>query len=98
MKTTLLSLFLVLSLGAISNAQDEKSNYKIANRIALDSNGGWDYITVNEETNRLYVSHGNIVQVVDLKTSKAIAIIPNTNGVHGIALAPELNKGYISDG
>jgi len=98
MKTTLLIVFFICSLGIFSNAQDVKSNYKIVNKIALDSNGGWDYITVDEETNRLYVSHGNIVQVIDLNTSKVIALIPNTNGVHGIALAPEFKKGFISDG
>ena len=75
-----------------------KSHYKIANNIHVDSNGGWDYTTVDEQSNRLYVSHGTIVQVVDLNTSKVIAIIPNTNGVHGIALAQDLNKGFISDG
>ena len=98
MKTTLLTLFFISSLGIFANAQDVKSHYKIANEIHLDSNGGWDYIAVDEQTNRLYVSHSTIVQVVDLNTSKQIAIIPNTNGVHGIALARDLNKGFISDG
>lgn len=98
MKTTLLSLFFISSFGIIATAQDTKSHYKIVNRIHIDSNGGWDYTTVDEKLNRLYVSHGTIVQVVDLKTSKVMAVIPNTNGVHGIALAQDLNKGFISDG
>jgi DNA-binding beta-propeller fold protein YncE len=98
MKTLLISGFLLASFGIVAKAQDVKSHYKIANIMHLDSNSGWDYTTVNEETNRLYVSHGNMVQVVDLQTSKVIAIIPNTNGVHGIALAQEFNKGFISDG
>jgi len=98
MKTKLLTLFFVATIGIMANAQDVKSNYKVANIIHLDSNSAWDYTTVDEETNKLYVSHGNMVQVVDLQTSKVIALIPNTNGVHGIALAQELNKGFISDG
>lgn len=98
MKTTLLSLFFVCSLGIFATAQDVKSHYKIAQKISLDSNGGWDYIAVDEENNRLYVSHATMVQVVDLNTSKLIATIPNTNGVHGIAIANDLKKGFISDG
>jgi YVTN family beta-propeller protein len=104
MKTTLLTLSVLLT-GFFVNAQPAppasgpaKSHYKIVNRISLDSNGGWDYLVADDETNRLYVSHGTIVQVVDLNTSKLIATIPNTNGVHGIALAKDLNKGFISDG
>jgi YVTN family beta-propeller protein len=73
------------------------SHYKIANRILVEGNGGWDYLTVDEKNNLLYVSHGTMVQVVDLNKQKVTASIP-ANGVHGIALAPEFNKGYISDG
>jgi YVTN family beta-propeller protein len=46
----------------------------------------------------LYVSHGKMVNVVDMKTGKSIATITDVNGVHGIAIAPEFNKGYISNG
>jgi YVTN family beta-propeller protein len=98
MKTTLLSFLFVSTIGIMVNAQDTKSHYKIANRIHIDSNGSWDYASVDEQLNRLYVSHGTIVQVVDLNTSKVIAVIPNTNGVHGIALADDVHKGFISDG
>jgi DNA-binding beta-propeller fold protein YncE len=98
MKTTLLSILFIPLFGILANAQDVKSHYKIADRIHIDSNGGWDYTSVDEQMNRLYVSHGNMVQVVDLKTSKVIAIIPNTLGVHGIALADDLHSGFISDG
>jgi DNA-binding beta-propeller fold protein YncE len=97
MKTTLLTLFCIASIGVCVNAQ-EKSHYKIADRIKIDSAGGWDYVSVDEKLNRLYVSHSNIVQVVDLNTNKQMAVIPNTYGVHGIALADDLNKGFISDG
>jgi YVTN family beta-propeller protein len=98
MKTTLLTGIFVFSLGLFANAQAPKSHYKLAKSIPVDSNGGWDYTAVDEQTNRLYISHSTMVQVLDLNTSKVIAIIPNTNGVHGIALAQDLNKGFISDG
>jgi YVTN family beta-propeller protein len=59
---------------------------------------GWDYIAVDEENSTLYVSHGTRVEVVDLKAGKLVDSILNTNGVHGIAVANDLNKGFISDG
>ncbi len=75
-----------------------KSEYKIANKFSLDGDGGWDYLITDESTGRLFVSHGNIVQVVDVKSGKKIAAIENLKGVHGIALAPEFNKGFITNG
>jgi DNA-binding beta-propeller fold protein YncE len=74
------------------------SGYSVGNKIHLEGDGGWDLITVDESTNRLYVSHGTISQIVDLSTNKLIATIPDTKGVHGIIPANELNKGFISCG
>ncbi len=60
---------------------------------------GWDYLAADDSTDRLFVSHGNMVQVLDLKQNgKLIGTITNLNGVHGIALANDLNKGFISSG
>jgi len=80
---------------ACSSAQ---SNYKITNNIPVSGNGGWDYITIDEAANRLYVSHGNEMNVVDIVTKSLIGTIPDTKGVHGIALAKDLGKGFISNG
>lgn len=92
-------LFLLLtSIGGLSAQKDKKVQYKQIQKIALTGDGGWDYITVDEETGNLYVSHGNMVQVVSTTTGKELATIPDTKGVHGIALAPEFGKGYISCG
>ena len=75
------------------------SQYKVANKFHLDGDMGWDYVAVDESSNRLYVSHGNMVQVLDLKNGgKVIGTIGNLNGVHGIALADDLNKGFITSG
>jgi DNA-binding beta-propeller fold protein YncE len=74
------------------------SGYIIGDKIHLEGDGGWDLITVDESTNRLYVSHGTISQVVDLSTNKLIATIPDTKGVHGIIPVNEFNKGFISCG
>lgn len=85
--------------GAISmNAQTEKSMYSIVKTIHLAGNGGWDYLSIDETTGRLFISHGTVVNVVDTKTGNLVGTIQNTPGVHGIAFAPELNKGFISVG
>ena len=80
------------------SAQTVQAAYKISNRIHLDGDGGWDYLNADGLTNRLFVSHSTMVQVVDLQKGTLLASIPDTKGVHGIALVPELNKGYISCG
>jgi len=74
------------------------SNYKIVNKIHLEGDAGWDYIVADDSTGYLFVSHGTMTQVVDMSKGVLIATIPNTNGVHGIAIAHSLNKGYISCG
>lgn len=71
---------------------------KVIKKISVPGNGGWDYLTVDEANERLFISHGTEVNVVDLKDDKNIATIPDTKGVHGIALASDLGKGFISNG
>ena len=71
--------------------------WRITDRIHIGGNGGWDYLVVQPETNRLFVSHAKQVVVIDLKT-KAIMGSIEADGVHGIALAPELNRGFVSNG
>lgn len=94
--TGFLLFFLVMSFTL--TAQTQTSGYKIANRISLPGEGGWDYLAVDETNGRLFVSHGNAVNVVDLKAKTLCGTIEDTKGVHGIAFADDLNKGYISDG
>ena len=80
------------------NAQAQKSEYKLAKTIQLTNDGGWDYLSVDEVNQKLFVSHSSQVNVVDLKTGEQIAVIPSTEGVHGIAIANDLNKAFISCG
>jgi YVTN family beta-propeller protein len=89
---------IMMTCFASLNAQVQKSDYQIAKSIQLSSDGGWDYLSVDEVNQKLYVSHSSQVNVVDLKTGKEIAVIPETAGVHGIAIANDLNKAFISCG
>ncbi|MFG4001389.1 YncE family protein [Flavobacterium aquidurense] len=73
-------------------------NLKLSKEIKVAGDLGWDYLSVDELAQRLFVSHGNVVNVIDLKTDKTIATIPDTKGVHGIAIANDLNKAFITDG
>jgi YVTN family beta-propeller protein len=74
------------------------TGYHIVGEVRVGGEGGWDYLTVDSAARRLYVSHATHVVVVDLDTNKVVGDIPDTPGVHGIAIAPELNRGFISNG
>jgi DNA-binding beta-propeller fold protein YncE len=76
----------------------QKSEYKILEKVKLGGEGGWDYLTADAKTGFLFISRGTHVQVMDMEKKTLVGDIPNTNGVHGIALAHEFGKGYISDG
>ncbi|MBK5202908.1 MAG: YncE family protein [Prolixibacteraceae bacterium] len=92
---SIICIAVLLSSSLFSGAQ---STYKVVNQIHLEGDGGWDYLTVDEAAGRLYVSHSSMALVVDLKTGKQIGKIEGTNGIHGIAIATSLNKGFTSNG
>lgn len=96
-KSTLLIL-LFLGLLFFNCVSKEKTEYKIAKTYNLEGNGFWDYLAIDEKTDRLFVSHAMVTQVLDTKNGKLIGTIPNTNGVHGIALNYKNNKAFISCG
>jgi DNA-binding beta-propeller fold protein YncE len=72
--------------------------YHVVKRISLPGEGGWDYLTVDTAAHRLYVSRGTHVAVVDLDKDSIVGDIPNTLGVHGIALIRDLGRGFTSNG
>ena len=74
------------------------TGYHAIGEIKIGGEGGWDYLTVDSAARRLYVSHATHVVVVDLDANTVVGDIPDTPGVHGIAIAPELNRGFISNG
>jgi YVTN family beta-propeller protein len=97
MKKQALFIALLGTFTTISNAQN-KADFKIANTFHIKSAGGWDYLAVCPYNNRLYVSHGGQVNVLDKTTGDSLGVVSNTLGVHGITFIPSLNKGYTSNG
>ncbi|MEO8759354.1 MAG: YncE family protein, partial [Bacteroidia bacterium] len=71
MKKLIIAFIFILSFGSLV----AQSNYKIINKIHLDGDDGYDYLTADKATNRLFISHGNIVQVLDVETKKVLASI-----------------------
>ncbi|MGD0281804.1 MAG: YncE family protein [Dissulfurispiraceae bacterium] len=94
MKTFL--LFCSLLVGTISYAADP--GYQVIKKLQLGGDGGWDYLTVDSAARRLYISRSTHVMVVDIDTDKVAGDIADTPGVHGIAIAPELDRGFTSNG
>jgi DNA-binding beta-propeller fold protein YncE len=92
----------VLLLSAVAIASGtllaQEGPYRFASVIPIGGEGGWDYLTVDAQAHRLYVSHATKVVVVDTNTNKVVGEIADTPGVHGIALAPELGRGFSSNG
>lgn len=74
------------------------SGYHIAKTYKLGGEGGWDYLKFDPDAHRLFISRGTHVMVIDAETGKSLGDIPDTPGVHGIALAPEFNRGFTSNG
>jgi DNA-binding beta-propeller fold protein YncE len=72
--------------------------YVFDQKIALPGDGGYDYMAIDSVNHHLFVSHGTAFNVVDLATEQPIAMIDGLKGVHGIAFANVVNKGFISDG
>ena len=92
------ALVLVLSALFAIGAFAAPTGWKILKEIKIGGEGGWDYLAIDSSARRLYVSHATHVVVVDPDSGKVVGDIPDTPGVHGIALAPALNRGFISNG
>lgn len=73
-------------------------SYHIAYQYPIPGNGGWDYVNIDSAARRIYASHGERVEVLDADAGTQIGQILDTPGVHGVALAPELNRGFTSNG
>src|SRR6185436_4310262 len=72
--------------------------YRLVKEIPIGGEGGWDYLIVDAASHRLYTSHATKIVVADTETGKVVGEIPDLPGVHGIALAPDLGRGFTSNG
>jgi len=91
-------LFFGIITCALPAVAAESASYKLLQKINLPGDGGWDYLTFDPASNHLFISRATHVMVVDPSSGKIVGDIPNTPGVHGIALAHKFNKGFISNG
>ncbi len=82
----------------LSAAAAADTGYRITARWPTGGAEKWDYLIVDSTQHRLFVSRATHVQVLDLESGKIVGDIANTPGVHGIALAPDLNRGFTSNG
>jgi DNA-binding beta-propeller fold protein YncE len=72
--------------------------YHIINTWKIGGDGGWDYLTADSEARRLYIARATRVMVVDLDSGKQVGEIPDTPGVHGVAIDHKRGKAYVSCG
>lgn len=93
-----LAALALLLLGAAAAAAQARPQYHVAHEVNLPGDEGWDYLTYEQGGHRLFIAHGSEVQVLDTHRLALAGTIPDTPGVHGIALAPDLGRGYVSAG
>src|SRR5205085_10640829 len=74
------------------------ANYKLVGRYPIPGVGGFDYVTLDDSARRLYVSHATQVDVLDADSGKVVGTIPDTPGVHGVAIASAFKHGFTSNG
>lgn len=75
-----------------------QTNWQVVEKFQIGGQGGWDYLTVDPLTHRLYVPRTTHTMVIDAESGKTIADIPGQKNAHGVALAPAAGRGFISDG
>ena len=99
-KMSLALVFGASLVGMVAAAPQDSggASYHVVRKLPVGGEGRWDYLTVDPEARRIYISRSTHVMVVDEDSGKVVGDIPDTKGVHGIALAPDLGKGYTSNG
>ncbi len=99
MRRNFAMLTVILGLAAmVALAAPPPSGYHIIKKVTVPGTGSWDYVTVDEAARRVYIAHATQVQVLDADTAELVGTIPNTPGVHGVAVVPEFGRGFITAG
>lgn len=97
LKSKWLAAVMILSVAALTLVA-AGPGYHITATYKVGGEGGWDYLTADADARRVYISRGTHVMVLDADSGKSVGDIADTQGVHGIALAPELGRGFTSNG
>jgi len=74
------------------------TNYELLKKVAVPGTGGWDYVVVDADARRVYITHATQVDVLDADSLALVGTIPNTPGAHGVAIATEFGRGYVTAG
>jgi DNA-binding beta-propeller fold protein YncE len=90
--------FLTLGFGQEAALQSGASGYHILKIIPVGGTEGWDYVTMDSAARRLYIGRGDHIDVVDVDAGKVVGKVDGLSGAHGMVLAPELNRGFTTDG
>jgi len=96
-----LSIAVLVCVASLSHAAAPApgaSGYHVIKTLPIGGEGGWDYVYVDSDARRVYISRGTHVIVLDADTDAVVGDIPDTQGVHGIAVAPDLGRGFTSNG
>jgi hypothetical protein len=93
MKSASLALILISA-----NPLFAESGYHLLKKIPVPGDKGWDYLRLDSKTRRLYLTHGDRLQILDVDSDTMVGEVDDLKGIHGVALAPDLNRAYISDG
>lgn len=92
--TIVLATISLATLAAVAAGAD----YKVIKTWKLGGDGGWDYLTADSDGHRLFIARATRVMVIDTESGKQVGEIPETEGVHGIALDSEIGRGFTSNG
>jgi YVTN family beta-propeller protein len=98
MRRTFAVFTVILGLAAMATLAAPPSGYHIIKKVPVPGTGGWDYVTVDEPGRRVYIAHATQVEVLDADTAELVGTIPNTPGAHGVAVVPEVGRGFITAG
>jgi DNA-binding beta-propeller fold protein YncE len=101
MQFSILKVIASVAVGALAGAAvhaQQQTEFHITRSFNLGGDGSWDYLRFDPEANRLFIARSTRVMVVDLASGRLVAEIPDTLGVHGVALVPELKRGVTSNG
>src|SRR3954468_9031197 len=91
-------LLMLSCLACVAVLEAADPGYHVVREVAIGGEGGWDYVYVDPAAHRLYVPHATKVVVADSRTGALLGEITGTAGVHGVAIAPALGRGFTSNG